>query len=1022
MSPVAQTGYYNRAIVIFASGGALLSGAARVVSSRFSIVVARRGGDMKHMNITALRDALRAQRALAGRSVERFIAEAEFAEGLARLHPRRAPRWRRLLERAVQAVADAVAAGRLDRIGRAVRQAEEALAPIGKVAKKYTVHCVGHAHIDMNWQWSWQETVATTHDTFEAVLRLMEEFPDFCFTQSQASVYDIARRYDPRQFEQIQARVAEGRWEVAACHWVEGDKNLASGESLARHLLYTRRFFAEHFGLTVEDVPLDWEPDTFGHAATIPTIAARGGVRWYYLCRGGRADRPAVFWWKGPDGSRVLVNLETTWYVDTLGPHVAAGLLRFCERTGLTDWMCVFGVGDHGGGPTRGDLLRAAEMHTWPIYPSFRFATAGRFFKLLEARGDGWPVLDGELNFEFTGCYSSQSEIKRANRLAENLCQQAECAAVLARRAVGRAYPGEDLRRAWIDTLFGHFHDILPGSCTAEGRHYQLGKFQDTAAAAGSIRTQSLRALAGAVDTTFAGPPRPQGRAAAWVQGDRGGGFGAGIGGGSAAAHDATWPHCVVVCNPTAWDRRDVVSVSLWESGFRSRRPQLDTMRFVVKMPDGRTLPAQQTAQGSWLGHKSVTVAFPVEVGALGYAACAIEPAGTFEKPPSVGYGRDGPTPQVEGFEPAVRVRGNTMENEHIQVEFDPLTGGLVKLADKATGRDLADAAKPMGVLEYVLERPRGMSAWVIGEARKRLCPLELESFASTASGPHVAAMAARARLNDSTLDVLYTLRAGAAWLEIEVRADWLERGGPQVGTPSLRMQFPLALRAARARYEVPFGWLDRDLNGGEEVPALNWADVTGRLRRRGAVAGCAVLNDCKHGHSLDGSTLRLTLLRSSYSPDPLPELGRHTMRMAVVPHGGRLAPAQLIRLGAAFNQPLQVMQTDVHAGRLPPAVAGVAGVTPAGVVVTAVKGCEEGDAVIFRLLETVGKNASARVTLDADLWPRPAEAVEVDFIERPLATSTATAARNAFAVDVPARGIASVRVQFADRMQPGPR
>ena len=108
------------------------------------------------------------------------------------------------------------------------------LTPIGKVAKTYTCHCVGHAHIDMNWMWSWPETVAVTNDTFTTVLRLMDEYPDFCFSQSQASVYEVIRQYNPALLEPMRERIAEGRWEVNAVHWVEGDKNIASGESLER--------------------------------------------------------------------------------------------------------------------------------------------------------------------------------------------------------------------------------------------------------------------------------------------------------------------------------------------------------------------------------------------------------------------------------------------------------------------------------------------------------------------------------------------------------------------------------------------------------------------------------------------------------------------------------------------------------------------------------------------------------------------------------------------------------------------
>src|SRR5436190_679155 len=168
-----------------------------------------------------------------------------------------------------------------------VARVEAALSGIAKIAKGYVVHLVGHGHIDMNWMWSWPETVSATHDTFASVLSLMEQYPELTYSQSQASVYALTERYYPDLFAQIRERVREGLWEVAAVHWVEGDKNLASGESLCRHLLYTRAYFKQNFDLDPEDVPIDWEPDTFGHANTIPMIDSKGGVKYYYACRTG---------------------------------------------------------------------------------------------------------------------------------------------------------------------------------------------------------------------------------------------------------------------------------------------------------------------------------------------------------------------------------------------------------------------------------------------------------------------------------------------------------------------------------------------------------------------------------------------------------------------------------------------------------------------------------------------------------------------------------------------------------------
>ena len=288
---------------------------------------------------------------------ERLEAQLAFAERLLTFHPEQESAWTAALasaRRAWDAAAD-TASG--------LTAAEAALAPIATVAKTHTIHCAGHAHIDMNWMWGWPETVAVTLDTFLTVLRLMDELPDFHFGQSQASVYRIVEEHDPKLLARIQARVAEGRWEVLAAHWVEGDRNLAGGEALCRHLLETRRYMQQLFGLTPEQRPVDWSPDTFGHANTMPGIDTRGAAKFLYCCRTGDINRPPVFWWESPDGSRQLVHREISWYINAPGPQrEVKHLLDFRAATGLTDWLLVYGVGDHGGGPTRRDLRRIMDM------------------------------------------------------------------------------------------------------------------------------------------------------------------------------------------------------------------------------------------------------------------------------------------------------------------------------------------------------------------------------------------------------------------------------------------------------------------------------------------------------------------------------------------------------------------------------------------------------------------------------------------------------------------------------------
>jgi len=961
---------------------------------------------------TSLNDALGRAGAAQNRWAERIRQELSFTRQLATLHPEHADEWEKLIRQATRTVVSALASPEAVNLPKAVREAERVLKPIAKVAGQYTVHCVAHAHIDMDWMWSWPETVAITNDTFTTVLKLMEEFDDLCFVQSQASVYRIIQRYNPELLEQIKRRVAEGRWEPAAVHWVEGDKNMASGQSLARHMLYSRRYMKELFDLEPEDMPLDWEPDTFGHARTIPSIVSAGAVKYYYMCRGGPAQKPPVYWWKGPDGKRILVYLDDiNWYlgpIDAIGPteaKVADALIKFCRKTGLKQWMNVYGVGDHGGGPTRRDIERAHEMDGWPVFPSFRLGGALEYYRYLEENGDELPVLDGEMNFEFDGCYTSQSRIKHANRLGEGYCLEGEVAGLLGHAVLGRDYPADELREAWINVLFGHFHDILPGSCIEASRQRQRARFQETAATTGMIKTQALRGIAAKIDTAFSGQADGQALPENLAMGG-GPGHGAMLDGMSDAGHSAGRTRPFVVFNLTPSQQEDVVTAVVWDPQDSAGDKAKDAS-YIVRGPDGEVIPAQKTDEGNYWFHDYVELAFPTSVGPVGYAAHAIEPA---EEPLAAEEGRCRlRTPRVISNRPA----GIIIENERLEVAFDQATGGIARLIDKQSGLDLADPAHPLAVLEYLIERPTGGSAWTRNTPWSPASAPRVGSLRPGKKGPHIASVVMKGAVADSNVKLEYVLKAGCPWLELRLEVEWREIGGKEKGIPALQIRFPFNVEDARARYEVPYGSIERSLKDGEEVPALRWADITGKAPDGARAAGCALLNDCKYGHSLDGSALRLTLIRSSYDPDPLPEVRNHEIRMALLPHDGTMSIADMVRRGAAFSHPLQVIATDVHEGDLPACAAAIRSVEPDNVVLATLKGCEDGDGVICRLYNLSEQDSTARVVLDEQLLGIPAEAVEVDMLERPLPDSSAEATSDGFSVRVPPNGIAGVKLTY---------
>lgn len=960
----------------------------------------------------------------------RISAQLEFAEGLQARHPARAASWRRLITNAA-AQAQAILEADPDpaTVRRRLAGVEDTLAPIARVAKTYTIWCAGHAHIDMNWMWSWPETVAVVNDTFQTVLRLMEDFPEFHFTQSQASCYRMIEEHHPALLATIRARVREGRWEAAASHWVENDKNLSGSESLCRHLLTTRRYLKDLLGLDPQDAAIDWSPDAFGHAATLPVYLSRGGVRYYYGHRFGNvvARRPPVFRWRGPDGSSVLViNDSICGYNRTLDARLGPEMLEYTAATGLKDMLLVYGVGDHGGGPTRRDLLYARELAAWPVFPRLRMSRAQEAFRAIESAGVDIPEITGELNFECTGCYTSQSTIKKANRLAENQLVAAETAAAFAWAVRGRDYPAARLEAAWRDTLLLQFHDILPGSGVHDTRTHALGLFQQTAATTGIIETESLRHLAAGVDTAGgAAGAKAETVPVSAMRSGMGAGVGHAAGGGLPSQADRSageGPRPYLLFNPAARTREGVATVTLWDNapsamsgGPNAAEAHLRTRAYAVRTPAGDCVAAQLLEVGSYWGHAFAKLAFPIEpLPGLGYGVYTVTEARAPHTAPGVRLaGLQG----ICAYFPPEQDRVG-MENAYVRVILDGRTGGLRSWVDKRSGLEMLDPARPAAVLEYAIERPHPMSAWSLADTGP-VCGFRVAGLERRKSGPHVVEWAVRLEKDDNVFTVAYRLNAGDPALHIEVSGTWVERGSAARGVPVLRMAFPLALRQVRARYEIPFGALARDEHAGEEVPALRWAQVSGRTAR-GRSAGCVVANDCKYGHALDGDTLRVTLLRSSYEPDPLPEVNQHAMAFTLTPFAGTLAVAEAVRLGEALAQPLRVIATDTHAGSLP-TQAGLLTVEPAAVVLCAVKRAEDGTALIARVYETTGQRTTARLTLHPALG-KPGKAVETDLMENPLAASSAATRGRTVTVPVPPFGIATVSIPLTPppSTQPG--
>lgn len=821
----------------------------------------------------------------------------------------------------------------------ACAKAEEILAPLGPAAKEYKIILAGHAHIDMNWMWSWHETVAATLATFKTMLNIMDEYPEFCFSQSQASVYRIVEEFEPELMERIKARIAEGRWEVTASAWVETDKNMPTTESLLRHIEYTKKYLREVWGIDADKIEVDFSPDTFGHSANIPEINMFGGIKYYYHCR-ALNGKQALYRWRGLSGKEVLVYREQYWYNSGITPHIGSGLIDISKRcAGLKTGLIVYGVGDHGGGPTRRDVETAIEMRSWPIYPRVKFGTLHEFFHEAEAVRDKLPVVEGELNFIFQGCYTTQSRIKLANRSTERALLSAENLSALAAVKTGFPSNAEKLERAWRDVLFTHFHDILTGSCVQDTREHAMGLYSNSLAVAQTQLTRAMEAISSKVDTSNI-----------IVDGEyeksQSEGAGAGYGvenfsGFPRAERGSGRTRIFTVFNPTAVEKCEPVEITVWDWPGDMRRVKISDS-------DGNPLEFQliDHRQQEYWSHKYFRVLVNVNVKPLGYTTVVLR-EGELEGDYPVYFQPDhrtqeGPTNYV-------------LENEYLRAEFCHLTGRLVSLRDKESGTEYIKPGESAGLC-FVDTESATSNAWRIGNYL-RVTPIDRAVRMNyMQSGGLRRGFYAEYKVASSTARVFVYLDKNSRALSYRTEIDWHEVGGETV--PVLIYQLPLAYETNKFMYDIPGGTIYRPALPFD-VPALQFGMA---VRDKGLSA--AIVTESKYGYRgyADGR-LTATFINSSTSPDPYPERGIHKINFYVGLFEADPKTAQ--QAATSLCNPLCYAPTGSHAGVLPTS-GSLLSLESKGTVITSVAGCEGG--LHIRLCNLSGEPDTAAIDFGVDV------------------------------------------------------
>jgi len=796
-----------------------------------------------------------------------------------------------------------------------------ALKPIDKFAKEFTLVFDSNAHIDCAWLWRYLETINVAKNTFTSVLDMMEARPDFTYTQSQAHLYWWMETMFPDVFKRIQDRVNDGRWELIGGMWVEPDCNLISGESWARQLLYGKRYFQEKFGV---DIKSGFNPDSFGYNWNMPQLYRDAGIDAFITQKIGWNDTNMfpyrLFWWQGPDDLKLLTYFPNSYVNEVKNPFSLVDWLRqFEANTGFKKMLVLYGVGDHGGGPDLEMINRIEELRNLDIYPTVIYGTTGDYLQWIRSYDlASLPVWKDELYLEYhRGTYTTQSNTKKQHRESEQLFGMAEQLATFA-SLYDYHYNNQEFLKGWCGVLFNQFHDILPGSSIYPVYKDSDELYETSQEIARHELYNSLQVLGEQINTQVSEDAR-----------------------------------AVLIYNPLAWKRTDVVELEL---------PEDDRQVYSVFDENGKKIPSQTVPAGRY---RNKILFIARDIPAMGYTIYELR-SNILPKPWQ-----------------NLKASQTSLENYYFSVKIDPNTGWLKSIYDKNGDREIL--AGFGNELQLFKDTPSNWDAWNIGLGERY--PSTFRSVELIETGPVRAVIRVKHDFLKPGVQKSYPtpnnpnsyftqdiiLYNGLDRIDFVTEADWWEEH------VMLKVAFDATAQDTLATYEIPFGTIQRPTtqrNDWEkarfEVSQQQWSDLTDASKK----FGVSLLNRAKYGGDIHGHVMRLSLLRSPKWPDPMADMGKHRIEYALYPHDRCWKGGGTTHKGYEYNYPLIAKLIEAHNGKLPRKYSFVS-IEPANVIIHTIKKAEpdlsfsstvnaQENVWVLRLFEAFGKQTETVVTLPA--------------------------------------------------------
>ncbi len=313
--------------------------------------------------------------------------------------------------------------------------------------------------------------MSATLSTFQSAANLMAKH-DYIFCHNESSIYEYTEKYAPELFRQIEKLVKEGKWHIMGGWYLQPDCLLGSGEAYIRQIQVGRQFFQEKFGTYPKTAV---SVDAFGHSRGLVQVMKKCGQENYLFVRPyskflrNQLELPSdYFLWEGYDGSCVKA-LRATEYNTPLGQAAEKIVKDIERRQDFEEIVSLWGVGNHGGGPSDKDLTDIEKL-IGESEIEIVHSTPDTFFGATEPDA-AW---NKSLISCMPGCYTSMVGLKQKYReLERELFFTEKMLTVTAVRGMTE-YPVQQMKAITEDLLTVMFHDVLPGTVIKAGEENAL--------------------------------------------------------------------------------------------------------------------------------------------------------------------------------------------------------------------------------------------------------------------------------------------------------------------------------------------------------------------------------------------------------------------------------------------------------------------------------------------------------------------------------------------------------------------